>query len=171
MDQNENPDNSFKRVNSTSKRSGYSILKNILISFISGIIGASLLLALFIYVPGIRKIFISDTTEKDENNTASIGQIFTSSGPTKKAVDIKDYSNTAISVANKVLPSVVGIEVDFSIQTNYPTFSAKSQSTDSKATGSGVIISKDGYILTNNHIIDSSSASTKYIQFQKQIKY
>ena len=89
-----------------------------------------------------------------------VSKIFTSEGSVNKGVSIEDYSSTAISVANKVLPSVVGIEVDFSVSANYPTFSAATQSSTSKATGSGVIISKDGYILTNNHIIDTSSTTT-----------
>ncbi len=165
MENNENPDHGFVKSNTSSqkksKKSGNSIIKNILISFISGILGASMILALFIYVPGIRNTLIGNKNE-DDNSSPSISQIFTSTGPTSKAIDLEEYSDTAIAVANKVLPSVVGIEVDFSIQANYPTFSARSQSTDSQATGSGVIISKDGYILTNNHIIDSSSSSSRY---------
>lgn len=148
-----NIETSHNKVNKTKN----STFKVVVTSFISGIVGASLVLGLCFYVPNVRNIFIpsdSDDTKKE------VSKIFTSEGSVSKGVSIEDYSSTAISVANKVLPSVVGIEVDFSVSANYPTFSAATQSSTSKATGSGVIISKDGYILTNNHIIDTSSTTT-----------
>lgn len=36
------------------------------------------------------------------------------------------------------------------------------QQSTATATGSGIIISEDGYIITNNHVISSSSASSYY---------
>ena len=143
-------------VNKTKKEKN-STFKVVLTSLVSGIVGASLVLGLCFYVPAVRNIFVSSDSDDTSNE---VSKIFTSEGSVNKGVSIEDYSNTAISVANKVLPSVVGIEVDFSVSANYPTFSAATQSATSKATGSGVIISKDGYILTNNHIIDTSSTTT-----------
>ena len=168
MENNEKKEHGFVRVSNEtsynqSKTKNNSLFKNILVSFISGIVGASLVLALCIYVPSIKNVFASsDSEDNDEENSNPISKIFTSEGVVNTGVDIEDYSKTAISVANKVLPSVVGIEVDFSVSANFPTFYSKSQTTTSKATGSGVIISKDGYIITNNHVIDSSSSSTTY---------
>ena len=148
-----NTETSHNKVNKTKN----STFKVVVTSFISGIVGASLVLGLCFYVPAVRNIFISSDSD---NTKKEVSKIFTSEGSVNKGVSIEDYSSTAISVANKVLPSVVGIEVDFSVSANYPTFSAATQSSTSKATGSGVIISKDGYILTNNHIIDTSSTTT-----------
>ena len=168
MENNEKKEHGFVRVSNEtsynqSKSKRNSLFKNILVSFISGIVGASLVLALCIYVPSLKNVFISSDSENDdEKNSNPISKIFTSEGVVNTGVDIEDYSKTAISVANKVLPSVVGIEVDFSVSANFPTFYSRSQTTTSKATGSGVIISKDGYIITNNHVIDSSSSSTSY---------
>ena len=171
MNNKGNSENGFVKVSpskaETSKKAStksHSTFKGVFVSFLAGIVGASLVLGLCFYVPAVRNIFISSDS-KSENKDNPISQIFTSEGSVGTGVNIEDYSKTAISVANKVLPSVVGIEVDFSVSSNIPTFSAKTQSTTSKATGSGVIISKDGYILTNNHIIDtssSSSSSSKY---------
>ena len=70
-------------------------------------------------------------------------------------VSLSNISDTGVYVANKVLPSIVGIKVDFSINSIF----SRNSSTVS-AEGSGVIISSDGYILTNNHVIDSSSSSS-----------
>ena len=167
MENNERNEHGFVRVSnetSSTKKSKSSFnIRTILVSFIAGILGASLVLALCLYVPSIKSIFVSsDSKEDDETKNNPISKIFTSEGAVNKGVDIEDYSKTAISVANKVLPSVVGIEVDFSVSANFATFYSRSQTMTSKATGSGVIISDDGYIITNNHVIDTSSSSSNY---------
>ncbi len=68
-----------------------------------------------------------------------------------------DYSDTAVGVAQKVLPSIVGINVTYSVNSIF--YSGQGTAT---AQGSGVIISSDGYILTNNHVVNSSSNSSYY---------
>jgi putative serine protease PepD len=55
-----------------------------------------------------------------------------------------DGSCDAVSVANRVLPAVVTIAV---------------QSSAGSSNGSGVVITSDGYILTNNHVISSAATS------------
>lgn len=162
---NEKSEHEFVKVSSNKSeatlgkknKAKYSTFKVILTSFVSGMIGAALILYLCLYVPDIRNTLLSSDSDEEEKE---ISKIFTSKGSVNKGISIEEYSETAILVANKVLPSVVGIEVDFSVSANYPTFSAATQSSTSKATGSGVIISEDGYILTNNHIIDTSTSST-----------
>ncbi len=42
----------------------------------------------------------------------------------------------------------------------------KSSSSTATATGSGIIISEDGYILTNNHVVSSSSSSSNSSYYQ-----
>ena len=138
--------------------SGSHAIRHALISFICGILGAALVIGLVFFVPPIKENLFGTSSSSSKKQTS-----FTvNSGPVSSAIDIEDYSNTTISVANKVLPSVVGIEVSFDVQANYPTFYARTQSTQSTASGSGVIISNDGYILTNNHIINTSTSSTSY---------
>ena len=73
-----------------------------------------------------------------------------------------------MAVANKVLPSVVGITVTYSVNSPYYSYYGMSGGT-STATGSGVIITNDGYILTNNHVVASSSSSS-YYQVSKATK-
>ena len=60
-------------------------------------------------------------------------------------------------MAQKVLPSVVGINVEYSVSSIF----SKGESS-ATAQGSGVIISEDGFILTNNHIVNTSSSSSYY---------
>lgn len=56
------------------------------------------------------------------------------------------YSNAVISVVEKVGPSVVQIQTNKNI----------SPATQSQGLGSGVIITPDGFILTNNHVISNA---------------
>lgn len=55
------------------------------------------------------------------------------------------------SVAAKVSPSVV------SVLTKVQTRSSYYGATEQEGAGTGIIISKDGYILTNNHVIDGAN--------------
>lgn len=161
---NENFDNEFvkssnanyTKVSSKKKTGDKFFLRSIFLPFVFGIVGAALILGICFYAPAVRNLFSNSNKEE-----SLVEKIFTSTGPVSEGVDITEYSDTAIYVANKVLPSVVGIEVNFDVSANYPTFSS-SQSATSKATGSGVIISEDGYILTNNHVVDTSSSSSNY---------
>ncbi len=62
-----------------------------------------------------------------------------------------------INVAEAVSPSVVSIQVEVKRQrANFgiPFFSAPDQGGIMRGGGSGVVLSKDGYILTNNHVIE-----------------
>ena len=54
------------------------------------------------------------------------------------------------------MPSVVGITVTYQISSLF------GGSSTGEATGSGIIISEDGYIVTNNHVISSESTSAFY---------
>ena len=69
--------------------------------------------------------------------------------------NISNYSSTAIEVASSVLPSIVGIEVTYNVSSLWGNSQAE-------ATGSGVIISEDGYIITNNHVVSTETSSSSF---------
>jgi len=73
-------------------------------------------------------------------------------------VSLKSYTDTATFAANKVLPSIVGITVEYTVTSNF----MHGVSQLASAEGSGIIMSTDGYILTNNHIINSADSSVYY---------
>lgn len=165
MDNNE----FFKTVDSTtsSPKSKIGFFKCILIPFISGILGTLLILGICIEVPSIRTKLLDSlndnestiSTTKDKQNSTSSKDSETTSVSNTNLISLEDYSNTGIYAANKVLPSIVGITVEYTVNSPYYGYSMKSSAS---ASGSGVIISEDGYILTNNHIVNTSSSSSYY---------
>ncbi len=125
--------------------------KSVAVPFISGLVGASLIVGICFNVPSIKsKLLEGNYSNRQENSP-----ILDYNNVNLNLVSLSNISDTGVYVANKVLPSIVGIKVDFSINSIF----SRNSSTVS-AEGSGVIISSDGYILTNNHVIDSSSSSS-----------
>lgn len=165
MDNNE----FFKTVDSTtsSNKSKISFFKGIFLPFISGILGTILILGICIEIPSIRTKLLDSlnidnstvSTTKDKQNSTSSKNLEAASVSNTNLISLEDYSNTGIYAANKVLPSIVGITVEYTVNSPYYGYSMKSSAS---ASGSGVIISEDGYILTNNHIVNTSSTSSYY---------
>lgn len=159
MDNNEfnyTNSNEFKQVQ--SKKSG-GFGSSFLLPFISGILGASLIFGVCLGVPEIKnKLFtIPVANQETTSETTSENIISNNSEYNATLMDIAEYSETSVAVAEKVLPSVVGITVTYNVQ------SAFGGSAEAQAAGSGIIITEDGYIITNNHVI-SSESSTAYYQ-------
>lgn len=164
MDENNNNNNNnfnepienvtYKRVTNIPKERNSSFGKTVILPIFCGILGASLTLGVATNVPAIKeKVFGNTSTNK----------IFQSETTTQNSdlISLKNYSDTAVSVAEKVLPSIVGIEVEYQVNS---IFSRNPQT--STASGSGIIISEDGYILTNNHIVSTSTSSTSSTFYQ-----
>lgn len=133
--------------------------KTVLIPFASGVVGCSLVLGTCFGIPSIKEKLIGNQTSTVQTSTQ------TASGTTTNLVSLSNFSNTAVFAANKILPSIVGIEVSYSVASNsIGSFFGYSQpqTSTATATGSGIIISEDGYIVTNNHVVDSSSSNSYY---------
>ncbi len=133
--------NNFKQVK-TKKSSSFG--RNVFVPFLSGVVGASLVLGIAFNVPNIKSKLTSTPKISTETNLPSnyVGS----------QVNLEDFSNTSIGVANKVLPSIVGITVNYNVTSFFGNSTGK-------ASGSGIIISEDGYILTNNHVVASENSS------------
>ncbi len=140
--------NSFKKSSVKHTSGGFG--KSVFIPFISGILGASLVMGVCFGVPTIKQNLLSGT--HISLNTSS-----NTYDNTDNQLDVTDYSNTSIAVAEKALPSVVGIKVTYQISSIFGNSTGE-------ATGSGIIISDDGYIVTNNHVVSSESSSYYAIQ-------
>ena len=157
MEENENR---FEVISSRNyntnykKSSGFG--KTILLPFFSGILGCSLVIGTCFGVPSIKEKLIGETTV---NTTV---QTSTPSGTTTNLISLTNYSNTAVFAANKILPSIVGIQVTYTATSNSFFGFGMPTTSEASATGSGIIISNDGYIVTNNHVIDTSSSNSSY---------
>ncbi len=127
--------------------------KNIAVPFLSGVLGAGLVLGTCFGVPEVRNNILGTTKQQNTTITtsASSGNINTTQ------ISLADYSGTGIAVAKKVQPSIVGIKVEYTVNSIF-----MNQQGTATAEGSGIIISENGYILTNNHVINSSSTSSYY---------
>ena len=141
--------NSFKKSSIKHTSGGFG--KSVFVPFISGILGASLVMGVCFGIPTIKQNLLSESTSFLKETSSSTYD------NTDNQIDITDYSNTSIAVAEKSLPSVVGIKVTYQISSIFG-------SSTGEATGSGIIISEDGYIVTNNHVVASESSSYYAIQ-------
>ena len=155
---NENQENksNFQAIKSysnfnTSKKTSGNFARNVIIPFFSGILGCSLVIGTCFGVPSIKNKIIGTSI------TQPAGTIATGTG---NYVSLSEYSDTSVYAANKILPSIVGIEIEYSVNSVFSMFGGgKSTAT---ASGSGIIISENGYILTNNHVVDSSQSNSFY---------
>lgn len=144
--------NDFIQKFDYSKKSNHTnnVLTTILIAFISAVVGA--ICAIMIY-SGITSTNTNLGESIDTGASSSTNNQFNNLNLSQ--VSLSAYSDTAIYAANKVLPSMVSISVEYQV-----SYMGRTQT--ATGSGSGVIISEDGYILTNNHVISSADSSSFY---------
>lgn len=152
--QNPNTYKTMYQNNMTTKKVGFG--KTILLPFFSGVVGSALVLGTCFGIPSIRsQLFKTNTSTGTTTNIQNTGYVTQTS--------LSNYSDTSVYAANKILPSIVGITVEYNVNNSFlSVFNRQPQTSTAEATGSGIIISEDGYILTNNHIVATSSSDSYY---------
>ena len=151
---------SSKTLNSDFKnKNKFNWGKNVFLPFASGVVGCSVVLGTCFGVPAIREKLVGRTSSIQTSTSSA-------NGTTTNLVSLSNFSNTSIFAASKILPSIVGIEVSYNVTTNSFFGFGGSQTSSATATGSGIIISEDGYIVTNNHVVDSSSSNSSYSYYE-----
>ena len=142
----------FQTKEKKQKSSGSGFGKTVILPFLCGVLGSVIVIGTCVTIPSIKNVIIKQlvTTSESSNNSSNS----TTTNPNTQLISLQGYSDTAVGVANKVQPSIVAITVEYSVNSIF-------NRTPSTATakGSGIIISTDGYILTNNHVVSSASTS------------
>ena len=169
MEENEKNETKFKAIpvtgsssynkNEKSQKNKTGFGKSVILPFVSGVVGCSVVLGTCFGVPSIRSKLINNSS----SNISTSNSSSTQSNGYVTQTSLSNYSDTAVYAANKILPSIVGIKIEYTVNTQ--SFFGRSSSSTATASGSGIIISDDGYILTNNHVVSSStSESNSYYQ-------
>ena len=122
--------------------------------FLKAFVGA--LLACIVALGGYSAINASNGKTATGGNTVTLGA--SESSTINAAAEDETLPE---AVAQKALPSVACIYVYTNQQSSYYGFGASSTSSDElteSSLGSGVVLSADGYILTNYHVVENSDA-------------
>lgn len=141
-------DNDFYKSFDGQKHSNLKVFHIILISFFTAFIGAFCAFCVFSNFNSNKANVTADiaVSNDDTNNLKTVNL---------SAVSLTNYSDTAVYAANKILPSIASITIEYEI--NY-----MGRIQNASGSGSGIVISSDGYILTNNHVISTSDSSYFY---------
>jgi len=146
----------FQSVERPTKTYKASFGRTVVLPFLCGILGTVIVIGTCISVPDIKNIIIKQlVTTNDSSNTSSENNNSNTNNLNTQFISLQDYSETAVGVAQKVQPSIVAISVEYSVNSIF-----NRGTTTGTAKGSGIIISEDGYILTNNHVVNSASSSS-----------
>ena len=105
-------DNTFKNVfeENYERKNSYGFKNRVVVPFVSGVLGCSLVIGTCFGVPQIKSKILGTTVAPTSSSASSLSD--THAG-TVDFVSLASYSDTAVYAANKILPSIVGIEVTY----------------------------------------------------------
>ncbi|MBN1623054.1 MAG: trypsin-like peptidase domain-containing protein [Clostridia bacterium] len=108
----------------------------------------------------VKGILLGEYNNSKNVFTGEQGTAEESSGIIKKVEIIQSESDSPVAaIAEKVIPSIVSIRVTF------PYTNFFFNQTEGVGEGSGIILSEDGYIVTNNHVIEDALQGSSNIKY------
>ncbi len=151
----------LRRADLKPDKKGRGIGSVIFAAIVAGLIGALLVLLLMPWAFGVnpydimrgklRKVTVQ--TEKSDNEPVNVVSPSEAGG-----------MNVA-AIARKVVPSIVNIDIRTAPQQT-PFFTTEGE----EGTGSGVIYTPDGYIITNNHVVEEAQDITVTLASGEELK-
>jgi serine protease Do len=164
--------NEFYEFNEQNQQSRSHIWKYVAISLIFTLLGAMLMYYIIPYLNVNGTDILMDNQNEGQQDLE--GQTSVSLGDSllqsQTENDIKiDPNNPVVDIAEKVGPAVVGI-TNKSVVIYQDFFWGNQIEREQEGYGSGIIISKDGYIVTNSHVVSGAKELYVILQGGKKVK-
>lgn len=125
------------------------LLQLIIVALVSSILGGIIVYSAFQFAAPALQTTVNSLVNKTDNTGGAAANQNNSSSVYKK-IEIAQSNTPVTAIAEKVSPSVVGIKAYSRVQDLF------FGETVVPGEGSGIIIRADGYILTNNHVIEGA---------------
>lgn len=130
-----------------TRKSGIRPLHLIIVALLSSILGGGIVFTVFQFITPIVQPSVNSYFSKLVSGDSVTSTVANEYVTTKVEYEIREIESPVVAVAEKIGPSIVGIKATARVQEFW--FGSMERGGD----GSGIIISEDGYILTNNHVI------------------
>ena len=154
----------YKTLKKKSSGGFKRAMSYVLVGVICSVIGGSAAVGAMMYVVPNSTAFkdsaLYKTLAQNKNTTTSRTQATSYVAPTGTGLSVAE-------IAKKVGPAVVGVSTK-SVVSNRSIFG--NSSSVQQGTGSGVIFSDKGYIITNYHVIQGASTITVILNNNKEVK-
>ena len=125
---------------------------------LKGLIAPMLIVALIssLLTGGIVGAYFTYGLPQQYNGANSPGNTYVNENGSIKQIEIIDETTTSAetAVAEKVSPSIVGISITYEYSDMF------FGSTQNQGSGSGIIYSSEGHIITNNHVIENAMSGS-----------
>ncbi|AYD40961.1 PDZ domain-containing protein [Clostridium fermenticellae] len=139
------------------KRKFNKTISYVLVGLICSILGGGISTLACLYIIPKSNAFTNTPLYQNIIKNANVN----TSSVSASTVSTKGTGLTVAEIAKKVGPAVVGISVKSVSSNNTGLFDdGSSGTTEEEGMGSGIIISSDGYILTNYHVISNAEQVT-----------
>ncbi len=138
-------------------------LRPIILQLLGGAVGGFLAIALFFYMMPSQQISMTTDSEEDSKFTHL----------TKNYVGVNFGETDFSEIAQTAIEAVVHVKTTYYTDYDNPFYNyfygggADAKPLEEEASGSGVIISEDGYIVTNNHVIEDATTLTVVLNNKK----